>query len=191
MITIVSGLPRSGTSLMMQMLAAGGMSLLADDARPPDDHNPRGYFEDRRVMSLERDASWLAAAEGRAVKVVSLLLYNLPTDLQFRVVLMHRDLDEVLRSQECMLTGEADVVPSTAMRDHFQRHLAALNDWLPQQPHIHLMNVEHRDVIAAPHDAAIAVAEFVGHELDVVKMAAVVDPTLYRQRTSATRPARK
>ncbi|MFO1003217.1 MAG: hypothetical protein U0936_23025 [Planctomycetaceae bacterium] len=74
MITVVSGLPRSGTSLAMQMLAAGGLPVLGDEHRPADEDNPRGYLEDARVKSLERDATWLAEAEGKAVKIISFLL---------------------------------------------------------------------------------------------------------------------
>ncbi len=186
MITIVSGLPRSGTSLMMQMLAAGGMPVMADEFRPADMHNPRGYLEDRRVMSLERDHAWLHEAEGMALKVVSLLLYSLPNDLQYRVLFMRRDLEEVLRSQQSMLAaGTADVqAPPPEIRLHFERHLMALEEWFPRQTHLELLEIDYRTVIDDPHTTAIAVEKFLQRHLDVAAMTSVIDPTLYRQRSS-------
>ena len=184
MITVVSGLPRSGTSLMMQMLAAGGMPLQADEARPADAHNPRGYFEDRRVKSLESDNSWVAEADGRALKVVSLLLYELPTDLHYRVLLMRRDLDEVLRSQQAMLSRGSTVPVSAELRQHFERHLAYLSEWLEGQLRMPFLEVDYHTVIDRPSDVAVAIARFLDRDLDVDAMASVVDPALYRQRRS-------
>ncbi|MCA9078502.1 MAG: sulfotransferase family protein [Planctomycetaceae bacterium] len=189
MITIVSGLPRSGTSLMMQMLAAGGMTVMSDEARPADEHNPRGYLEDRRVKGLQRDNSWVGEADGHVLKVVSLLLYDLPQDLQYRVIFMRRDLDEVLRSQHSMLGQESkDAAPTPEIRKHFERHLAALKDWLPKQSHIDLIEVEHRRAITEPHDTATTVQQFLQIDLDVTAMASVVDQSLYRQRTGDLSP---
>ena len=102
-VTVVSGLPRSGTSLMMQMLAAGGVELLIDQIRRADADNPRGYFELEAVKRTRQDASWLDDAAGKAVKVIHLLLRDLPDDREYRVVMMSRDLDEVLASQQAML----------------------------------------------------------------------------------------
>ncbi len=186
MITIVSGLPRSGTSLMMQMLAAGGMRVQTDKFRPADAHNPRGYYEDRRVKSLGTDNTWVAEADGAALKVVSLLLYELPDNLQYRVLFMRRNLEEVLRSQQQMLAsrpdGRSDAAPPADMRLHFERHLARLDAWLPQQQHIDVFEIDHRSVIDDPHAVAVSVASFLERELDVEAMASVVDPALYRQR---------
>ena len=102
-IIIVSGLPRSGTSLMMQMLQNGGVGVLTDNIRAADDDNPRGYYELDRVKTISHDASWLPDAHGKAFKAVSLLLYDLPASERYRIILMDRDLDEVLHSQETML----------------------------------------------------------------------------------------
>src|SRR3990167_393038 len=99
MIVIVSGLPRSGTSLMMQMLRAGGMSLLIDDQRPADADNPHGYWEYEPVKRLQHDNSWLPQAEGKAVKVVSALLQYLPPRHTYKIIVMHRPMQEVLASQ--------------------------------------------------------------------------------------------
>jgi hypothetical protein len=184
MITIVSGLPRSGTSLMMQMLQAGGLRLQTDTVREPDEHNLRGYYEDRRVRSLAKDNSWLAEADGMALKVVSLLLYNLPSNLEYRVVFMRRDMDEILRSQDKMLADTAPQQVGTDIRPHFEKHLKDLTKWLPQQDHIQWMELEFRSVFDAPLTVAGRVADFLEQELDREAMATVVDPSLYRQRSS-------
>jgi hypothetical protein len=182
MITVVSGVPRSGTSLMMQMLAAGGMPLQTDEGRPADAHNPRGYFEDRRVKSLETDNTWVSEVEGRALKVVSLLLYQLPADLDYRVILMRRDLDEVLRSQQKMLGGGPTVGVSSELRQHFERHLAYVRQWLLDQPRMPLLEVDYRTLIERPRDVARSVTQFLKRDLDVEAMTSVVNPALYRQR---------
>ena len=188
MISIVSGLPRSGTSLMMQMLAAGGMPIMSDESRAADTHNPRGYLEDRRVKSLESDNTWLAEAEGHALKVISLLLYELPTDLQFRIVFMRRDLDEVLRSQHRMLAADSNAPADAApeIRTHFERHLASLSAWFPRQSHLELLEIDYCRVVREPETAAASVAGFLKQELDLAAMASVVDPSLYRNRNSSS-----
>jgi hypothetical protein len=156
--------------------------LQVDEDRPADVHNPRGYFEDRRVRSLETDNSWVSEAEGRALKVVSLLLYQLPVDLHYRVILMRRDLDEVLRSQQKMLSGGSTVRVSSELRQHFERHLAYLRQWLKEQPQMTLLELDYRTVIERPRDVALSVAKFLELDLDVEAMASVVDSALYRQR---------
>ncbi|MEO2034437.1 MAG: sulfotransferase family protein [Planctomycetaceae bacterium] len=186
MISIVSGLPRSGTSLMMQMLAAGGMPIMSDEIRAPDTHNPRGYLEDRRVKSLESDNTWLAEAEGHALKVISLLLYELPTDLQYRVVFMRRDLDEVLRSQHRMLAADSNAHAAPEIRTHFERHLVSLSAWFPRQSHLELLEIDYCRVVREPETAAASVAGFLKQELDLAAMASVVDPSLYRNRNSSS-----
>jgi len=102
-ITVVSGLPRSGTSMMMQMLGAGGLAVLTDGKRGADADNPRGYYEYEAVKSLGQDASWLASAGGKAVKIVSALLIHLPDGFDYRVIFMRRPIAEVLASQRAML----------------------------------------------------------------------------------------
>ncbi len=183
MITIVSGLPRSGTSLVMQMLAAGGYPILTDNVRAADDDNPRGYLEFERVKSLERDASWLADAEGKAVKIVSFLLPKLPAEFEYRVIFVRRDLDEVLRSQAKMLErrGQPPGPDAAAMKGHFERHLQTVDGWL-QQRAIAVHNCEHRELIAEPAIHAQRIAAFLGSDLAIEPMAGVVDPALYRQR---------
>jgi hypothetical protein len=187
MITVVSGLPRSGTSLLMQMLHAGGYQILCDDHRLPDPDNPRGYLELEKVRGLERDATWIAEAEGQAIKVVSYLLRYLPPGHEYRVIFMHRDLEEVLASQSRMLDrlGQPPGPESALMHAHFQRHLKSITEWASQQKQIRIYNCEYSAVLQNPEAAAQAIAEFLETPLDIKQMASAVDPTLYRQRAQS------
>lgn len=186
MITIVSGLPRSGTSLLMQMLHAGGYPVLCDDQRPADADNPRGYFEYSPVRRLEQDNRWLAEADGKALKVVSPLLYHLPQGFDYRVLFMQRPLDEVLRSQATMLSrrGQPATDEDSAMRLHFERHLLAVDAWIAQQANVSRLTLNHAEVNAEPRVAAERIAEFLGTALNLDAMTAIVDPALHRQRTA-------
>lgn len=187
-ITIVSGLPRSGTSLMMQMLQAGGMELLTDGRRSPDENNPRGYFELEAVKHGRNDLSWLAQADGKAVKVIHLLLTNLPTDRKYRVVFMNRDLQEVIKSQRAMLKqqGQASAaLADSALAGVFEKQLATVRHWLAEQSDFSVLYVNHREVIDHPFMAAEQINAVLGGDLSVNNMAAVVAPLLYRQRNPA------
>lgn len=185
-VTVVSGLPRSGTSLMMKMLAAGGMPLLVDGVRQPDTDNPEGYFEFERARGLRHgDTAWVAEAEGRAVKVVSALLQHLPADRAYRVIFMHRDMAEVLASQRKMLLrrGEpADAVPDQQMAELLEKHLRHVTAWLAAQPHMQVLHVNYGRLVADPRPHAEAVQRFLDAALDAEAMAAVVNPALYRNR---------
>src|SRR5947209_5605693 len=136
-IIIVSGLPRSGTSLMMQMLDNGGVAVVTDHVRTADLHNPNGYYELEAVKRIKRDASWLPATRGKAFKMVSQLLYDLPPGEAYRILFMERDLDEVLLSQEKMLQRLGrPAAPREEMRRAFKVHLHRLHEWLRQQSHM-------------------------------------------------------
>jgi len=189
-VTIVSGLPRSGTSLMMQMLAAGGAQVLTDGRRGADSHNPRGYFELEAVKHTRSDLSWLAQAEGKAVKVVHLLLPQLPVDREYRVLFMHRDLAEVLASQRAMLQeqGRAGAaLPDSKLADIFGKQLAEVLQWLSRNPNFLVLQIQHRNVIEMPLTIAQQIATFLGGDLDPKRMAAAVEPNLYRQRQAKPR----
>jgi broad-specificity NMP kinase len=184
-ITIVSGLPRSGTSMMMKMLEAGGMEVLTDQVREADVDNPMGYYEFERVKQLETDQSWLPEARGRAVKMVSALLKHLPATYRYRVIFMLRQMDEILASQQQMLIrrGEdADRVSDETMAEMFGRHLQQMRDWLARQPNVDVLYVHYGDVLADPATAAKRIAGACGGMLDAQAMARVVDRSLYRQR---------
>jgi len=184
-ITVVSGLPRSGTSLMMQMLKAGGISPLTDNLREPDQSNPRGYFEFEPVKRLRIDQSWLDQARGRAVKVIHLLMPQLPIDgrFQYRVILMKRPMEEILASQHVMLEREGKTsADQTLLAKAYQSQLLQLEQWLRTQPNFAMLSVNYHDLIENPQATADKIDNFLGGELDVEAMARVIDPALYRQR---------
>ena len=185
-LVIVSGLPRSGTSLLMQMLAAGGLEVVADRHRPPDPHNPRGYFEDARVLRLDRDTSWLPEARGKVVKVVATSLHLLPGTERYRVLLMQRPLSEVLASQRAMLGATEAPSPSedAHARQWFERFLQDLGTALRAAPNIEPLEVHYHDLLQHPREQAKRIASFLGRNLDTEAMAAAVDPSLYRQRSA-------
>ncbi len=182
---IVSGLPRSGTSMMMRMLEAGGLPVLTDGVREANEDNPRGYYEFERVKALEHDGAWLKKARGKAVKVISALLEHLPEGYTYKVVFMERHLDEVLASQKRMLVRQGkptDTVDDESMRALFQKHLEQSKRWLSQQPHVDVLYVSYNETIEDPAQKAAKVNRFLGGNLDEEAMRRVIDPTLYRQR---------
>jgi hypothetical protein len=185
MIIVVSGMPRSGTSLMMQMLGAGGVPVLSDGVRAPDENNPRGYLEFEKVKRIREDRSWLDEAEGRAVKIVSHLLPELPPGRTYRVVFMQRDIGEVVASQRAMLErlGRAGApLPGEELAGVLGRHLASVEAWLRDRPGVEALFVQHRDVIRDPRREAQRVRDFLGLPCDVEAMAAAVDVSLHRHR---------
>jgi hypothetical protein len=187
-VTVVSGLPRSGTSLMMQMLQAGGMQLLTDGQRTPDEHNPQGYFEHEGVKHSRNDSSWLEQAGGKVVKVIHLLLPHLPAGRNYRVIFMVRDLEEVITSQRVMLKQQgraAATMTDGALADVFKKQLATARQWLAARSNFRVLYVNHRDVIEHPPVVAEQINLFLGGNLVVASMAGVVHPALYRQRKSA------
>lgn len=184
-IAIVSGLPRSGTSMMMKMLEAGGMPVLTDNIRTADEDNPKGYYEFERVKQIEQDRAWLEDAHGKVVKMIAALLKHLPPDNEYKVIFMKRDIGEVLASQRQMLIrrGEPpDAVPDEKMAELFRRHVVQVEAWLADQPTFDVIYIEHGRVLANPLAEAKRVSGFLGGKLDAERMAEVVDPALHRQR---------
>ena len=180
---LVSGLPRSGTSLMMQMLAAGGLEPLTDGARAPDVWNPRGYLEWAPAKTLARDPAVVEAARGRALKLISALLPVLPREHSYRVVFMERDPGEVAASQRAMLAaGGRPARPDGASAEVLARHVARTRAWLGAQPNFATIGIALRDAVDRPLETAARVRQFLSLELDVAKMAASVEPALYRFR---------
>jgi hypothetical protein len=187
MITIVSGLPRSGTSLMMQMLAAGGLPVLSDGERVADTDNPRGYVEWERIKQLPKDPRCIAEAEGKVVKVISQLVLSLPVGHEYRVIFMQRPLPEVLKSQDEMLLrrGKYEKGGATgAIEKAFQRHLIDVNKWLAERTDIVVLRVHYHDILREPQATAEAVFAFLGVSLNIEAMAQQVDTSLYRNRAS-------
>lgn len=184
-ITVVSGLPRSGTSLMMQMLHAGGLPVLTDGLRLPDENNLRGYFEYEPVKRLRSDRSWLPQARGHALKIIHLLLRDLLLDgsLQYRIIFMQRPIGEVLESQIAMLQRDGKVgADPELLRNIFESQLAQLDAWLPTQASIEVIRVPYHRVIREPRAVAGDLKDFLGLDLDTSAMEVAVDPALYRQR---------
>ncbi len=184
-VIIVSGLPRSGTSLMMRMLQAGGVPLLTDGERTADADNPHGYFEYEPVKALKRDASWLPQARGKAVKIISELLPALPPDLPYRVLFMRRDLHEILASQRQMLRRRGkptDARADTELAHLFAAHVQQVQQWLAQQPHIAMLEVSYNALLDQPQPQIAAINQFLGGNLDTTRMAQMIDHQLYRQR---------
>lgn len=183
-IVIVSGLPRSGTSMMMRMLAAGGVPVLSDAVRGADADNPLGYFEFEPVKRTREDPSWLDRAPGRAVKLVHLLLRDLPPGRRYAVVMMHRDLDEVLASQRTMLerSGRAGAgAPPDALKRVFAAQMDEVKAWMDGQANFRRLDVDYARVVADPRGEAARVGAFLGLKT-ADAMGAAVDPQLYRNR---------
>ncbi|HEX6963627.1 MAG TPA: sulfotransferase family protein [Lacipirellula sp.] len=183
-LTIVSGLPRSGTSMMMRMLESGGMPVLTDNIRTADDDNPNGYYEFEAVKQTKEDGSWLEGSDGKAVKMVYRLLYDLPADRTYKVLFMRRKLEEVLASQRVMLErhGAADGVSEEQMAALFRSEIDGFYKWVAKQPHIELIDVDYNRMQASPKAEAARVNQFLGGSLDELAMIAVVDQSLYRNR---------
>jgi hypothetical protein len=185
-IVIVSGLPRSGTSMMMKMLEAGGIMPLTDKIREADTDNPKGYYEFERVKQLDKgDTAWLPDAQGKVVKVISALLKHLPADYEYRIIFMRRNMPEILASQRKMLIrrGEdADNMNDETMASLFEKHLQSTMQWIESQPNVSVLYVHYSDMLADPVPQIKKINEFVGSRLNETAMTTVVDPNLYRNR---------
>ena len=184
-ITIVSGLPRSGTSMMMKMLEAGGIEILTDNLRTADEDNPKGYYEFEAVKQLEEDQEWLPDAQGKVVKIISQLLKPLPRDYKYKVIFMHRKMAEILASQKQMLIrrGEpTDAVADETIAALFQKHLSKVEAWLAEQSNFEVLYVHYSEALEKPAETAEQINEFLGGSLEVEQMKSVVDTSLHRQR---------
>ncbi len=199
-ITVVSGLPRSGTSLAMQVLAAAGLEIAQDDARPPDPDNPRGYFELEAVKRIRRDARFLEGCRGQVVKIVAPLLMELPKHFAYRVLFVERDLAEILASQRRLLerSGSPEGIPSEAPTDEaleqaFRSALDRCRAWLARTPEIPALFVDHRALLESTGESVTRIARFleqtgegarttVDAERAQGAMIRAVEPALYRAR---------
>lgn len=186
-VIVVSGLPRSGTSMAMQMLAAAGVAIVTDGVREAGEDNPRGYYEDERVKDLHKegqDRSWLRDARGKAVKIISFLLKDLPETNNYKVIFMRRDLPEVLTSQQKMLErrGEPHEIEDEKMLEIWKDHLWRVNYLMKHADHLDSIEIAYRDVVGNPLEQARRMRAFLGLPLDVEQMAGAVDEKLYRNR---------
>ena len=184
-IVVVSGLPRSGTSMAMKMLEAGGLTVVTDGLRTADEDNPKGYYEDERVKDLHRaaDKSWLRGSRGKVIKIISFLLKSLPEDNNYQVLFMHRDLREIVASQNKMLARRGERSDTSD-----ERAVALLEEqvrdarFFLRRPWFEVLELHYRETLENPRPLALRMAEFVGQPLDVERMAQVVDVQLYRNR---------
>jgi len=184
-VAVVSGLPRSGTSMMMRMIHEGGLPALTDGLRPADEDNPKGYYEFEPVKRTKQDPSWLEEATGKVVKMVHLLLLDLPLDRHYRLVFMKRKLEEVVRSQNVMLRrkGKGDQnLKDEQVAGLFRQQLQQVEQYLKNHPNFKILYVDYNQLLGEPRQWAEAVDEFLGGGLNLSKMLNVVDPALYRQR---------
>ncbi len=184
-IIIVSGLPRSGTSMMMKMLEAGGLDILTDNIRPADEDNPKGYYEFEKAKELDKDRSWLDQAKGKVVKIISALLSKIPQENFCKIIFMRRKMSEILASQKEMLIrrGEpTDTVSDEKISQNFFAHLRKVEVWLEQQPNFDILYINYNDVLKNPLANIERIRGFLGNGLDTKSMSGVVDKALYRQR---------
>jgi hypothetical protein len=184
-ITIVSGLPRSGTSMMMKAIHSGGVQPMIDNIRKADEDNPKGYYEFEPVKKTKEDPSWLEDAAGKVVKMVYRLLYDLPAEHEYRVIFMRRDLKEVLASQNKMLRRNgknASGVTDGQMSTLFIAELKKCDIWLAAQSNFKVLYVNYRDMINEALVQAKRVDDFLGGGLNIEAMAETADSTLYRNR---------
>jgi hypothetical protein len=182
---VVSGLPRSGTSMMMQMLEAGGVPVLTDGVRQSDLDNPNGYYEFEPVKALKHDASWIQGARGRAVKVVYVHLRHLPAVARYKVIFMRRNVEEVIASQDEMLRHAGMPLSGTGacrLSSYFDQRLRATKRWLTQQSNFEVLYVDYNETVTDPPISCGLVKSFLGLDLDTARMQSVVTRTLYRQR---------
>lgn len=184
MITIVSGLPRSGTSLMMQMLAAGGLPILTDGERKPDIDNPRGYCEWEPVKLLPKQPELIDEAEGRAVKIISQLLFSLPRGRDYKLIFMERPLPEVLASQDEMLKrrGSTELVDHALLTQAFRDHMQRIISWFELREEIPVYRMGFRKLLSDPFNRAQSICDFLELKLNTEAMARAVEISLYHNR---------
>ena len=185
-IVVVSGLPRSGTSMAMKMLEAGGLRVVTDGLRSADEDNPKGYYEDERVKDLYRegDKAWLRDARGKVVKIISFLLKSLPADNNYKVLFMHRSLREIVASQNKMLVrrGEKNDTSDERAVQLLDEQVRDARFFL-RRPQFDVLELNYGEMLQGARPQAQRIAEFLGRPLDVEKMAQVVDVQLYRNRS--------
>ena len=186
-VTIVSGLPRSGTSMMMKMLEAGGLTPVTDNFRTADEDNPKGYYEFENVKKPDTYKDWLPKAPGKVVKIISMLLENLLPEYSYKIVFMLRNIDEILASQRQMLIrrGEQDnKVPDEQLSMMYKKHLTKMENWFAGQPNLDVLYVKYNEVLENPVKFSKLINSFLENKLDEKEMAKVIDKNLYRQRSS-------
>jgi hypothetical protein len=185
-ITVVSGLPRSGTSMMMRMLESGGLPLLTDGLRTADDDNPRGYYEFEPVKRLPQDSSWLADAYHKAIKIIYVFLYHLPADHRYKVLFLRRSLDDVVASQRVMLghRQEKGGLTDGQLVESYNYQLQRLFSWVKLQRNFEILYLDYEEILSDPEKAVFDITHFLGLPLDTGAMMQSIEPALYRNRST-------
>jgi len=183
-IIIVSGLPRSGTSMVMQMLKAGGASLLIDNVRRADKDNPQGYYELEKVKEIKKNQAWLKGAQGKAVKIISYFLKYLPKDYCYKVIFIDRNLREILASQKQMLLRKNKSINDKDIANSFLKHIKEVKVWLKKQSNIKFISVNYNQVLDDPKKEVKKLNKFLNLNLNSEVMIKAIDPQLYRQKFS-------
>jgi hypothetical protein len=186
-IIIVSGLPRSGTSMMMQMLKQGGFEIVSDGLRQADENNPKGYYEFEKVKEMDKDDSWLPKCRGKVIKIVSVFLSKLPDSYRYKVIFMRRDMQEILASQRKMLVRlqkDPNDVDEKKLVQQYNKHLDQIQHWLNGKKNFDVFYVDYRDALNRPEEYAIQIQSFLDMELNTENMIRSVDKSLYRNRIS-------
>lgn len=184
-IIVVSGLPRSGTSMMMRMLEAGGHAVLIDGVRTADEDNPNGYYEFEKVKQLDKgDTKWLSEARGKAVKVISALLTSLPSDYHYKVLFMNRKIEEILASQRKMMArhGKSDTICDAEMAQLLRKHVKQVKMWLEQRSNIRTIELCYNTLMAEPKPIIQQINHFLDDKLNEQMMLSVIEPDLYHNR---------
>lgn len=184
-ITVVSGLPRSGTSMLMQMLDSGGIPPLTDNIRTADEDNPKGYYEFERVKKLPDDTEWLEDAKGKVVKVLAELVKFLPSGYNYKLVFIHRNLEEIIRSQKKMIIRrdeDPDKVSDDEIRVLFTKYLKIIKNRIENNPNIEVLYVDYNEIMTDPNETIVNLNEFFNGQLDESEMRASIDGKLYRNR---------
>ena len=184
-ITVVSGLPRSGTSMMMRMLENGGMTLMTDGVRTANDDNPLGYYEFEPVKRLDRDASWLVDAYNKAIKVIYIFLYNLPPHHRYKILFLRRSLDEVIASQRLMLERrqETSELSDKQLMESYQYQLRKLFSWLKCQDNFHVLYLDYEEILSDNETAVLEITRFLALPLNTGAMMRSIEPSLHRNRS--------
>ena len=182
-VIIVSGLPRSGTSLMMQMLQAGGISIIYDNKRPADEHNPYGYYELEKVKRLEQDNSWIEKCTGKALKILYHLLKYLPETTHYKIIFMQRNLKDVVISQDKMLESYSKAVLSdnAKVMTLFEEERKQIISWIENKSNMDVLYIEFSDVLADQKKVVLQLSDFLGSNLELQSMQAVINPAILSQ----------
>lgn len=184
-IIIVSGLPRCGTSMMMQMLEAGGIPIVTDHIRKSDEDNLRGYYEFEKVKEIKKNSGWLDQCFGKVFKMVSALLYDLPKNRKYKIIFMKRNFEEMIASQNVMLKRKGikdDGISDEVMAKKFESHLSKIEAWLEKQNFIDILYINYNNVLQNPFKNAQRVNMFLENRLNIDNMVGVVEKSLYRQK---------